>query len=201
MSESLQVPAMRGAMGDWVYYVTLLPFVEACDRIKRTEEVHKSELLRQMIQRALTPRSRTIATYLETQRQRFFNAVVVGVYGGSPEWHRVQVKRSELFDPATMSERVSESLGILTLRGDENLFAIDGQHRIEGIKEFARKIGRGKLLTLEDEICAIFVAHTNSETGMTRTRRLPASKQICEARKLHRNHCARRGRCRRYCLP
>jgi DNA sulfur modification protein DndB len=175
MSKVLQVPAMRGAMGDWVYYVTLLPFSEACDRIKRTEEVHRSELLREMIQRALTPRSKKIAAYLTSQPQRFFNAVVVGVYGGSPEWHRVEVKSSELYDTSLLSERVAESLGILTLSGDEKLFAIDGQHRIEGIKEFARKIGRDKLLALEDEICAIFVAHNSSEAGMQRTRRLFAT--------------------------
>jgi DNA sulfur modification protein DndB len=175
MSKALQVPAMRGTMGDWVYYVALLPFFEAFDRIKRTEEVHKSELLRQMIQRVLTPRSRNIATYLSSQPQRFFNAVVVGVYGGSPEWHRLQVKRSELFDPANMSDRVAESLGILNLRGDERLFAIDGQHRVEGIKEFGRNIGQDKLLALEDEICAIFVAHSNSQLGLQRTRRLFAT--------------------------
>jgi DNA sulfur modification protein DndB len=175
MSDSLQVPAMRGAMGDWVYYATLLPFSEACARIKRTEEVHKSQLLRRMIQRALTPRSKTIATYLEKQRQRFFNAVVIGVYGGQPEWNRVQIKKSDLFDPSALSDRVSESLGILTLRGDEKLFAIDGQHRIEGIKEFGRKIGNKELLGLEDEICAIFVAHTNSTQGLQRTRRLFAT--------------------------
>src|SRR4051812_42026017 len=113
MDKSLQIPAMRGAMGDWVYYATLLPFFEACDRIKRTDEVHKSTLLREMIQRALTPRSRAIATYLETQPQRFFNSVVVGVYGGSPEWYRAEVKRSSLFDPSTLDERVAESIGIL----------------------------------------------------------------------------------------
>jgi DNA sulfur modification protein DndB len=175
MSGSLQTPAMRGTMGDWVYYVTLLPFVEACDRIKKTEEVHRSELLRRMIQRALTPRSKAIARYLKTQPQRFFNAVVIGVYGGNPEWHRVEVKRSELFDPANLSSRVAESLGILTLNGREKLFAIDGQHRIEGIKEFGREIGRAKLESLEDEICAIFVAHSNSKAGMQRTRRLFAT--------------------------
>lgn len=163
---------MRGVMGDWIYYVTLLPFSEACERIKKTDEVHKSHLLREMIQRALTPRSKTIATYLKSQPQRFFNAVVIGVYGGQPEWHGIQVKQSEFFDPSTLSDRVAESLGILTLRGDEKLFAIDGQHRIEGVKEYRREIGEKRLSELEDEICAIFVAHSNTPTGLQRTRRL-----------------------------
>lgn len=175
MVASLQIPAMRGAMGDWIYYVTLLPFQEVCARIKKTEEVHSSRLLRDMIQRALTSRSRKIAAYLRSQPQRFFNAIVVGVYEGEPQWHGLSVKKSDLFNPSELMPRVSDSLGILTLRGDEKLFAIDGQHRVEGIKEFAKEMGAGQMAQLEDEICVIFVAHSNKPAGMQRTRRLFAT--------------------------
>src|SRR5690348_4297826 len=102
---------MRGAMGDWVYYVALLPFHEVNHRIRKTEEIHSSRLLREMIQRALTPRSKKIAAYLKSQPQRFFNAIVVGVYEGEPQWHRLSVRKSELFDPAELEIRVAESLG------------------------------------------------------------------------------------------
>lgn len=175
MSTALQLPAMRGAMGDWIYYVTLLPFQEVTKRIKKTEEIHSSRLLREMIQRALTPRSKTIATYLKIQPQHFFNAVVVGVYEGQPEWHQLNVKKSDLFDPADLEARVANSLGILTLSGEEKLFAIDGQHRVEGIKAFTKEIEGEKLKRLEDEICAIFVAHSNKPSGLQRTRRLFAT--------------------------
>ena len=60
MTTPLQIPAMRGVIGNWIYYVALLPFSEVSSRIKKTEEIHSSVLLRQMIQRALTPRSKTI---------------------------------------------------------------------------------------------------------------------------------------------
>jgi DNA sulfur modification protein DndB len=175
MNTPLQIPAMRGAIGDWVYYVALLPFSEVSSRIKKTEEIHSSVLLREMIQRALTPRSKNIAAYLQSQSQRFFNAIVVGVYEGEPEWHQLNVRKSELFDPANLEARVAESLGILTLRGDEKLFAIDGQHRVEGIKEFMRGPGVEEAKSLEDEICAIFVAHNNETEGLQRTRRLFAT--------------------------
>lgn len=175
MSTALQIPAMRGVMGDWIYFVTLLPFHEVSNRIKKTEEIHSSRLLKDMIQRALTPRSKNIAAYLKSQPQHFFNAIVVGVYEGEPEWHQLKVKKSELFDPANLETRVAESLGILKLRGDEKLFAIDGQHRVEGIKEFTREIGTEKLKALEDEVCAIFVAHNNKPSGLQRTRRLFAT--------------------------
>ncbi|MBV8280085.1 MAG: DGQHR domain-containing protein [Verrucomicrobia bacterium] len=175
MGTPLQVPAMRGAMGDWIYYVTLLPLTEVASRIKRTEEIHSSRLLRQMIQRALTPRSKDIAEYLKSQEQRFFNAIVVGVYGGEPEWHQLTVKKSEFFDPTDLEGRVANCLGILTLRGDEKLFAIDGQHRVEGIKTFTQQLESERTQDLEDEVSAIFVAHSNTPTGLQRTRRLFAT--------------------------
>ena len=175
MAAALQIPAMRGVMGDWIYYVALLPFREVSNRIKKTDEIHSSPLLRMMIQRALTPRSKNIADYLKSQPQHFFNAIVVGVYEGEPEWHLLNVKKSELFDPVNLDTQVAESLGILTLRGDEKLFAIDGQHRVEGIKEFNRDFGVTNLEAQEDEICAIFVAHNNSATGLQKTRRLFAT--------------------------
>lgn len=74
-----------------------------------------------------------------------------------------------------METRVAESLGVLTLRGDEKLFAIDGQHRVEGIKEFVRGLGVEKAKILEDEVCAIFVAHNNEPKGLQKTRRLFAT--------------------------
>jgi DNA sulfur modification protein DndB len=173
-NQALQLPAMRGVMGDWVYYVTLLPFREVSDRIKKTTEVHSSKLLRELIQRALTPRSKKIAVYLRSQPQRFFNAIVVGVYDGEPQWHQLSVRSSELFDPASLEDRVAESLGILTLRGDEKLFAIDGQHRVEGIKEFLEE--NDQVENLEDEICTIFVAHSSKPAAkLQRTRRLFAT--------------------------
>jgi DNA sulfur modification protein DndB len=175
MAAPLQIPAMRGVIGDWVFYVTLLPFAEVTNRIKKTEEIHSSALLREMIQRALTLRSKNIASYLQSQKQRFFNAIVVGVYEGEPEWNQLNVRKSELFDPANLETRVAESLGVLTLRGDEKLFAIDGQHRVEGIKEFVRELGVEKAKSLEDEVCAIFVAHSNEPSGLQKTRRLFAT--------------------------
>src|SRR5690242_11074864 len=110
MSAPLQVPAMRGVIGDWVYYVALLPFSDVSSRIKKTDEIHSSALLREMIQRALTPRSKNIAAYLKSQSQRFFNAIVVGVYDGEPEWNQLNVRKSDLFDPANLETRVAESL-------------------------------------------------------------------------------------------
>lgn len=169
---TLNIPALRGVIGDWIYYVTLLPFKEIAERIKKTEEIHSSRLLRDMIQRSLSERSKDIAEYLKTHKQRFFNALVIGVYDGKPEWQEISIKKSVIYDPLDLQPLVSNSIGVLRLSGDEKLFAIDGQHRVEGIKEFIKKFSPEELKNLEDEICTIFVAHDTSTHGLQRTRRL-----------------------------
>src|SRR5690606_22427454 len=66
----------------------------------------------------------------------------------------------------------SESLGILTLSGEEILFTIDGQHRIEAIK---RALKEDKPSLINDELSVIFVGHNDTEEGFVRTRKLFAT--------------------------
>ena len=51
-----------------------------------------------MIQQEIANRSKQISDYLLKQPQRFFNALIVGVYGGSPEWYELDVRTNHLFD-------------------------------------------------------------------------------------------------------
>ncbi len=172
MSTELKLPALKGIIGDWIYYVTLLSFREVRDRIRRNEEIHETKELQDWLQRELTDRSDDIAEYLTSQKQRFFNGIVVGVYGGEPQWYPLSLQPSVYLDPKVVNEDVKLSLGILELSGDEELFAIDGQHRVEGIKQLAKQIGDEAFNEMPDELCAIFVAHKKTEAGMQRTRRL-----------------------------
>ena len=172
METELKLPALKGIIGDWVYYVTLLPFREVRNRIHKNDQIHESKELQDWLQRELTDRSDNIAEYLESQRQRFFSGVVIGVYGGEPQWYPLSLQPSAYLDPMSVDEDVEDSLGILKLSGDEKLFAIDGQHRVEGIKRFAKRVGGEAFEEIPDELCAIFVAHKKTETGMQRTRRL-----------------------------
>ena len=54
-------------------------------------------------------------------------------------------------------------------QGDENLFALDGQHRLAGIK---RVVKDGLEQDPYDEVSVIFVAHRETDEGLERTRRL-----------------------------
>src|SRR5689334_6108885 len=78
----LVVPAIRGTMGTWVYYLASLRLRDVASRIGFASELHGIDrALDELIQRTLEKRSVDIATYLVRQKEeRFFNSLVVGVY-------------------------------------------------------------------------------------------------------------------------
>ncbi len=162
------IPALRAHMGDWVYYVTFLRMDQIADRIHLAREIHPSAVLKDMIQRQITNRSAQISEYLLSQPQRFFNALIVGVYGGAPEWYELAIGKNPQFDADALPKALDGVLGFLRLNGTETLFAIDGQHRVQGIKQALEKNEELK----REEVSVIFVAHRNDQSGMERTRRL-----------------------------
>jgi DNA sulfur modification protein DndB len=167
-------PALRCRMGSTVYYATFMSFADIESWIKPTKEIHTSEKLSRWIQRQLIKgHSEGIADYLISQDERFFNALVVGIYGGEPSWAPLRVSSPsgdgefEITDEER--EHLESSIGLLKLSGEEKLFAIDGQHRVAGIKA-ALKRSRDEVK--EDEIIALFVGHKTTRAGEQRTRRL-----------------------------
>lgn len=162
------IPALRACMGDWVYYVTFLRMDQIADQINIAEEIHASKVRQKMIQHQITYRSAQISEYLLSQPQRFFNALIVGVYGGAPEWYELAIGKNPQFDADALPKALDGVLGFLRLDGTETLFAIDGQHRVQGIKQALEKNEKLK----REEVSVIFVAHRNDQDGMERTRRL-----------------------------
>ena len=167
-SKELIIPALRAHMGDWIYYVTFLRMDQIADQIHIAQEIHSSNMLKDMIQRQITNRAGQIAEYLLKQPQRFFNALIVGVYGGSPDWYELAIGTNPHFDAPVLPPELDGVLGVLRLDGTQTFFAIDGQHRVEGIKQALEKNENLKT----DEVSVIFVAHQNEPNGMERTRRL-----------------------------
>ena len=78
-------------MGDWIYYVTFLRMDQIADQIQIAQEIHSSKVLKDMSQLQITNRAGQISDYLLKQPQRFFNSLIVGVYGGSPDWYELKV--------------------------------------------------------------------------------------------------------------
>src|SRR5690606_33481759 len=156
--------------GDWVYYSCLMTFDDLSKRVKTANEIHKSKSLSEFIQRQLNgSRAKEISDYIINNESRFFNSIVVAVYGGSPEWYQLDNIRSVIDTEEDIKDSISEdslaSVGFLSFSGEENLFALDGQHRLTGIKQSLKE---NKELR-DEEISVIFVGHKNDDGGLKRT--------------------------------
>jgi DNA sulfur modification protein DndB len=146
-----------------------MSFAEVDRWITRTDQIHDNARLREWIQRELQQeRIAEISKYITQQPQHFFNAIVVGIYGGAPEWFPVELQDSLVVGAANIDEAARGTLGLLRLRGAEKVFAIDGQHRVEGIR---CALAESPQLAKE-RLCVLFVAHETSTQGRERTRRL-----------------------------
>lgn len=167
----LFLPALRARMGDWSYYITSINMKEIASRVSIIDDIYSNTAFKDLLQRMLTNNSKRITEYLLDQEQRFLNAVVIGSYGGRPNWHDLSVRGRE---DADVPEHPEGAIGFLELSGDETLFAIDGRHRVKGIKE---AVVRDRSLE-EEEMCAIFVKgvpaseRDQDPDGFERTRRL-----------------------------
>ena len=168
----LVLPALRGVMGDWTYYSALVDLQELAERVKFADKIQPNKGLSDMIQRGLdATRPPDIANYLLTQPQRLFNSLVVATFGGRPNWFPLSDVTTGPDDEQLndLSDETVQSVGFLTFTGEEDLFAVDGQHRLAGMKE---AVARSAERDWYDEIPVIFVPHSDDNDGLVRTRRL-----------------------------
>jgi DNA sulfur modification protein DndB len=179
LNTKLNLPCLKGRIGDWFYYCSTMSFDEIASRVKLPVEIDKkyndpSLKLGEWIQRDVAKnRIEPISNYLSQQKERFFNSIVLGIYDGEPSWQEFEIKIGESSEENELSEKdlrhFSQTFGILRLSGNESIFAIDGQHRVMGI----RKAVNDKSKEFEfDEVSVIFIAHKTDENGNKRTRRL-----------------------------
>ena len=168
--KKLYLPSLRGIIGDWVYYPTLMKLKDIAERVKIAEEIYQSKTLSKMVQQEIKrKRGKEIKDYLLKHEQRFFNSLIVAVYEGDPTWYDItHLESNNQYDSEDIPEDVVAGIGILTLNGEEELFTLDGQHRLIGIQE---AVAENPQLG-EDELSIIFVAHRTDSEGMERSRRL-----------------------------
>ncbi|WP_059025742.1 DNA sulfur modification protein DndB [Gabonibacter massiliensis] len=157
---AIDIPAIRGTLGKLIYYTATFTFKQIAERVKPAdEELHTSKSLREQLQRALTDNHKSITEYILTQKEHFFNALVLAVYDGDPTWNELEFEYNNIR---------YYSMGFLHLNGDERIFPVDGQHRVEGIKSALKANPK-----LEDEtITVIFIGHHNTREGKEKTRRI-----------------------------
>jgi len=156
----MKLPALRAKIGNWTYYITTLSFEQVRNYVERVDhQLHKSEGLRDLIQRSLTKNFESIRDYILNQEERFFNSLVLAVYEGIPNWIEVELK---------FGDEQFFNMGFLEFPGDQKIFPLDGQHRVEGIKA-ALEVNPA---LNNEKISVIFVGHKNDDKGMQRSRRL-----------------------------
>ncbi|HBG69686.1 MAG: hypothetical protein A2W93_12020 [Bacteroidetes bacterium GWF2_43_63] len=169
MNNTLRLPCLRGRMGDWFYYVSVMKFCELANRTSLAQEIHKNKELSRWIQREVSDRSSDIVSYLKDQPQRFFNSIICGIYGGKPHWQEIDIEKTSTDLSESEQDYLSKTFGILTLNGEEKIFSIDGQHRTSAIKQYLKQYNDE---LKDEEVAVIFVAHKESREGEIRTRRL-----------------------------
>ncbi|MDZ4147051.1 MAG: DNA sulfur modification protein DndB [Flavobacteriaceae bacterium] len=170
----LILPCVRGQIGDWIYYSTYMSAQQITEWVKPAKDIREAKSLDEELQRTLRERAKEIATYLYNRESRFFNSVVIGVYGGLPDWHEFLIENKVVELGGDINE-FDSNIGLMEFIGNEQMFAIDGQHRVAGIQFAATKKNQiiSKKFELEkDRYPVILVAHIDDELGKKRTRQL-----------------------------
>lgn len=156
----MKIPALKAKIGDWDYYVTTLTFEQVSKFVSKIDEhLHKSESLKDLIQRSITNNYLSIKDYIINQPSVFFNSLVLAVYDEYPKWQEIEFKYDRV---------ETYQMGLLDFPGNHKIFPVDGQHRVEGIKAALKENPELK----NQQIAAIFIGHKNDELGKQRTRRL-----------------------------
>jgi DNA sulfur modification protein DndB len=122
-------PSVKGMIGDWTYYVTVMRVSDIVLYVQFAEQVCPNQDLDMMIQREVSARSKQIAEYLRTQDQRFFGSLIVAVYDGEPKFLPIS------FSDAPLLNQLEGKLGILQFDGSEQYYVVDGQHRLAALRE------------------------------------------------------------------
>ena len=165
----IALPCLRGVIGDWVYYSSLMSAKQISESVSTVKEIREATNLDEVLQRKLKERKADIARYILNNDSRFFNSIILGVFGGVPNW--IEFDLGEKFETQLNDDDIENSessMGIMVFEGNENIFAIDGQHRVEGIKIALEKNFEA---IQDDQYSVIFIAHLDNEEGRIRTRR------------------------------
>ena len=129
-------PAMRATMGRWQYYMVKMSMRELNDTVKFAADIYDDRTLDDAIQRVLNE-SRVksdLVTYLVRQQDRFFSSIVVAAMGGHPQWYPVTMESDDRFAIFRDNPRLNETFGVLSFDGQQDYYALDGQHRLAAIK-------------------------------------------------------------------
>lgn len=173
MNIYLHLPCLRGVIGDWTFFSSVMKVKDIVNRVitvSQSEELY-SKKINEILQREIDEkRVDKIRDYLIGNNEHFFSSIIVAIYRGNPIWSDFDIEshfkiENKEMDPES-SSFIQNKLGVLSLSGEEIIFALDGQHRVRGFQE-AYKLDKA---IGDEEIPLIFVVH--NQLAKERTRRL-----------------------------
>lgn len=168
-------PAIRARMGDWNYYIVRMTMREIANEVNLATDEWEDPTLGVAIQRELQE-SRVkggLVNYLAHRDDRFFSSLVVAAIGGNPG-----------FDLATppdwsKSKALRDSVGLLYFDDNPKYYALDGQHRLQAIKELLEDPKSAPAEFGSEQVSVIVVPreeqHKNEDIWLQRYRRLFSS--------------------------
>jgi DNA sulfur modification protein DndB len=171
--KKLHLPCLRGVFGSWTYFSTVIKVKDLVTEGRVITVSESSELysknINEVLQREIDKkRIKTIKEYLLTIQDRFFSSLIVAIHKGDPRWADFDIEKQFRVDNEIIDEEQAEfienKLGVLTLSGNEEIFVLDGQHRLLGLRESYKannEIGN-------DEVSIIFVVHNIKTKERTR---------------------------------
>ncbi len=168
----LHLPCLRGQVGGWTYFSTVMRIKDIISQnistVSESEHLY-TENINEVLQREIkVNRTDKISKFIRENDEHFVNTLVLAIHQGDPKWSDFGINSDFRIDGELMSTEginfIENKLGVLTLGGNEEIFALDGQHRLVGMRDaFSKNPEVG-----EDEISLIFVIHDQSNVEKTR---------------------------------
>ena len=157
---NMTIPAIKGQIGNTVFYSANLTMGQIARLVARVnEELYTAKSIRDQLQRSLNDNYLKIKDYIIKHTDRFFNALVLAVYDGDPMWTEIRYE---------LNNEQYSNVGILSFNGNERVFPVDGQHRVEGIKAALKENP-----SLEsEELCVMLIGHSDTPDGKEKSRRI-----------------------------
>ena len=173
--KKLHLPCLRGRLGDWTYFSTMMKIKDIVKNhriitVPESKDLY-SKNINKILQREINDvRISKISKYLLNNEEHFFSSIIVAIHKGNPEWSDIDIEEKFSINSKSLDEDsirfIENKFGILSLTGKEEIFALDGQHRLAGLREAYdqdNEIG-------EEEVSLVYVIHNNE--NIERTRRL-----------------------------
>lgn len=171
----IHLACTRGNLGYWDYYSTVMKIEDIVNNnrvitVSESEELYTNNI-NEILQREIKEsRIKSLKNYITDDGDRFLGSLVLAIHKGAPRWTDIDINRTFEIDGSMIDDSsldfLNSKFGVLSLNGDEQIFALDGQHRLLGLrKAYSEKPEIGEL-----DVPVIFVIHNHN--NLERTRRL-----------------------------